>query len=670
MTSKEHKHIYDENGKQICCSLEEKIDRNSPPPLVNSNDGHNHSHNHSHDTKSSWKVYVPAIVSFVLLISGIALDYFDIAFFQGWVRVVWYAVAYIPVGFPVLKEAFEALKKREIFTEFFLMGIATIGAFAIGEYPEGVAVMLFYALGELFQSAAVRRAKDNIKALLDVRPKIANVLRNKSFLEVNPNDVKVDETIQIKVGEKVPLDGTLLSAKASLNTAALTGESKPQNILTGETVLAGSINMDGVIEVKTTKLFKDSSVSRILELVQNATSKKAKTELLIRRLAKVYTPIVVYLAIAVCFLPYFFVDDYVFRDWLYRALIFLVISCPCALVISIPLGYFGGLGAASKNGILFKGATYMDKLKEVNTMVMDKTGTVTKGVFKIKDIEVFGNYSKEDFMTFLLSIESKSTHPIAKAIMEYPVKGSIPEATEIKEIAGKGLQGLVNGSKVIVGNKKLMTQFNISTPKEIDSIVESIVLVGIDDQFAGYVTIADEMKEDAKETIVAFKQEGIDLIMMLSGDKDSITQKVAKELGISSAKGGLLPEDKLNEVELLKQDTSKTIAFMGDGINDAPVLAASDVGIAMGAMGSDVAIETADVIIQTDQPSKVVTGIQIAKSTQSIIWQNIFLAFGIKIIVLILGAGGLATMWGAVFADVGVALLAILNAVRLQRIEW
>ena len=671
MTSKEHKHIYDENGKQICCSLEEKIDRNSPTPLVHTDDdGHNHSHNHSHDNEGNWKVYFPAIISFVLLISGIALDYFDIVFFQGWVRVVWYAVAYIPVGFPVLKEAFEALKKGEVFTEFFLMGIATIGAFAIGEYPEGVAVMLFYAVGELFQSAAVRRAKDNIKALLDVRPKIANVLRNKSFLEVNPNDVKVDETIQIKVGEKVPLDGTLLSAQASLNTAALTGESKPQSILKGENVLAGSINLDGVIEVKTTKLFKDSSVSRILELVQNATSKKAKTELLIRRLAKVYTPIVVYLAIAVCFVPYFFVDDYVFRDWLYRALIFLVISCPCALVISIPLGYFGGLGAASKNGILFKGATYMDKLKEVNTMVMDKTGTVTKGVFKIRDIEVFGNYSKEEFMTYLLSIESKSTHPIAKAIMEYPVTGSIPEATEIKEIAGKGLQGIVNGSKVVAGNKKLMTQFNISTPKEIDGIVESIVLIGIDDQFAGYVTIADEMKEDAKETIAAFRQEGIDLIMMLSGDKDSITQQVANDLGISKAKGGLLPEDKLNEVELLKQDTSKTIAFMGDGINDAPVLAASDVGIAMGAMGSDVAIETADVIIQTDQPSKVVTGIKIAKSTQRIIWQNIFLAFGIKIIVLILGAGGLATMWEAVFADVGVALLAILNAVRLQKMKW
>jgi len=619
MTNKKHTHIYDVSGKQICCSLEEKIDRKSPPPLVHkADDGHNHSHDHSHGNESNWKVYLPAIVSFILLISGIALDYFDIAFFNGWIRILWYAVAYIPVGLPVVKEAFVALKKGEVFTEFFLMSIATIGAFAIGEYPEGVAVMLFYAVGELFQSAAVRRAKDNITALLDVRPKIANVLRNNSFLEVNPNDVKVDETIQIKVGEKVPLDGTLLSTTASLNTAALTGESKPQSVVKGENVLAGSINMDGVIEVKTSKLFNDSSVSRILELVQNATSKKAKTELLIRRLAKVYTPIVVYLAIAVCFVPYFFVD----------------------------------------------------KLKEVNTMVMDKTGTVTKGVFKIKDIEVIGKYSKEEFMTFLLAIESKSTHPIAKAIMEYSLNNEIPEATDIKEIAGKGLQGTINGTQVVAGNKKLMTHFNISAPKELDSIVESIVLVGIDNQFVGYVTIADEMKEDAKETIAAFKKEGIDLIIMLSGDKDSITQQVASELGISIAKGGLLPEDKLNEVELLKQDATKTIAFIGDGINDAPVLAASDVGIAMGAMGSDVAIETADVIIQTDQPSKVVTGIQIAKSTQKIIWQNIFLAFGIKIIVLILGAGGLATMWEAVFADVGVALLAILNAVRLQRMKW
>lgn len=631
--------------------------------------GSNDEHNHSGQSNNI-KEYLPAILSFTILIVGIALDYFDVTFFKDWLRIIWYAIAYIPVGLPVIKEAFQTLKKGEIFTEFFLMSIATIGAFAIGEYPEGVAVMLFYAVGELFQGAAVRRAKNNITALLDVRPKIATVFRKNVYQEVNPIDVAIGETIQIKVGEKIPLDGTLLSDNASLNTAAITGESKPHSLLTGDNVLAGSINMESVINVKVSKLFNDSSVARILHLVQNATAKKAKTELLIRKLAKVYTPIVVYLAIAVCFLPYFFIDEYIFADWLYRALIFLVISCPCALVISIPLGYFGGLGAASKNGILFKGAMYLDELTKVNTIVMDKTGTVTKGVFKIKDIKIFNSITEKEFMSLLLAIESKSTHPIAKAILEYQLDIPIQEATEIKEIAGKGLTGTVNGKTIIVGNKKLLNQFNIDTPKEVEAIVESIVLVGIENEFVGYVTIADELKADAKETISAFKKVGINFLMMLSGDKDSITQKIASELGINSAKGGLLPEDKLNEVELLKQDSSKKIAFIGDGINDAPVLAASDIGIAMGAMGSDVAIETADIIIQTDEPSKIITGIKIAKSTQQIIWQNIILAFGVKIIVMVLGTFGMANMWEAVFADVGVALLAILNAVRLQRMKW
>jgi len=450
----------------------------------------------------------------------------------------------------------------------------------------------------------------------------------------------------------------------------LTGESKPQNVTKREKVMAGSINLDGVIELEVEKLFNDSSIARILELVQNATSRKSKTELLIRRLAKIYTPIVVYLAIAICIVPYFLVADYVFSDWLYRALIFLVISCPCALVISIPLGYFGGLGAASKNGLLFKGATFLDQLTKVNTLVMDKTGTVTKGVFKIKDIEITDNFTEAEFMKLLMAIEAKSTHPIAKAIMEYSADINLSEATDIQEIAGKGLKGIVNGKNILVGNKKLMGQFGVTVPPETDDIVESIVMVSIDGQFAGYVTIADELKEDAKTTIQQLRASGIEQLVMLSGDKDSITQKVAKELGITNAKGGLLPEDKLKEVEIIKKDATKIVAFVGDGINDAPVLAASDIGIAMGAMGSDVAIETADIIIQTDQPSKIVTGIKIGKATQRIIWQNIALAFGVKIIVLILGAGGLATMWEAVFADVGVALLAILNAVRLQRMEW
>jgi Cd2+/Zn2+-exporting ATPase len=631
-------------------------------------DGHNHS---SPEELSNFRTYLPAIFSFVMLIAGIAIDYFDaFPFFKGWIRIVWYTVAYIPVGFPVIREGWNSILKDDFFTEFFLMSIATLGAFAIGEYPEGVAVMLFYAVGELFQNAAVNRAKRNIKALLDVRPNEALVYRDNDFVSVNPETVEIGEKIQVRVGEKVPLDGILLSDKGSFNTAALTGESKPDTIAKGEKVFAGSINLDGVIEVETTKEFKDSSIARILDMVQNATARKSKTELFIRKFARIYTPIVVFLAIGLTFLPYFFVDDYVFRDWLYRALIFLVISCPCALVISIPLGYFGGLGAASRNGILFKGASFLDAMTKVNTVVMDKTGTVTKGVFKIKEVVNTSAFAEAEFMQYLMAMEEQSTHPIAKAILEYKADGADLEATEVSEVAGKGLKGTVSGKTILVGNKALMTSNNIEVPSETDSIVESIVMVAIDGKFAGYVTIADELKEDAHQAIKQIREAGISKIIMLSGDKDSITQQVSKELNIDWAKGGLLPEDKLNEVEELKKQPETKVAFIGDGINDAPVLAASGVGIAMGGLGSDVAIETADVIIQTDQPSKIARAIKIGRSTRSIVWQNIGLAFGVKVIVLILGAGGLATMWEAVFADVGVALLAILNAVRLQRMKW
>ena len=636
----------------------------------NSEEQHSHDDGHDHGNGSAFKTYIPALISFVMLIVGIAVDYFDaIPQFEGWIRVVWYTLAYIPVGFPVIKEGWKSLIKGDVFTEFFLMSIATIGAFIIGEYPEGVAVMLFYAVGELFQNAAVNRAKGNIKALLDVRPKEANVFRDGDYISASPEAVNIGEKIQIRVGEKIPLDGILLSEKASLNTAALTGESKPDSIQKDAKVYAGSINLESVIEVEVTNTFEDSSIARILDLVQNATARKSKTELFIRQFARIYTPIVVFLAIGVTFIPYFFVDDYVFRDWLYRALIFLVISCPCALVISIPLGYFGGLGAASKNGILFKGASFLDAMTKINTLVMDKTGTVTKGVFKIKEVKAIG-WKETEFMQYLMAMEEQSTHPIAKAIMVYKGTENSYEAKEVSEIAGKGLKGIVNDKTVLVGNKALMTTNSIDIPSETETIVESIVLVAIDNQFAGYVVIADELKEDAKETITELHKVGIKNIMMLSGDKDSITQQVAKELNIENAKGGLLPEDKLNEVEILKKNPENKIAFIGDGINDAPVLAASNVGIAMGGLGSDVAIETADVIIQTDQPSKVVRAIKISRSTRKIVWQNIILAFGVKVIVLILGAGGLATMWEAVFADVGVALLAILNAVRLQRMSW
>lgn len=631
-------------------------------------DGHNYS---SPEEASKFKTYLPAIFSFVMLVIGIAVDYVDsFPFFKGWIRIVWYTVAYIPVGFPVIKEGWNSIRNGDFFTEFFLMSVATLGAFAIGEYPEGVAVMLFYAVGELFQNAAVNRAKGNIKALLDARPDEALVFRDGDFISVNPETVEIGEKIQVRVGEKIPLDGILLSEKASLNKAAITGESKPDTITKDEKVFAGSINLDGVIEVEVIKEFKNSSIARILDMVQNATARKSKTELFIRKFARIYTPIVVFLAIGLMFLPYFFVDDYVFRDWLYRALIFLVISCPCALVISIPLGYFGGLGAASRNGILFKGASFLDAMTQVNTVVMDKTGTVTKGVFKIKEVVNSSLFSEAEFMRYLMAMEEQSTHPIAKAILEYKAEGVDLEATEVSEVAGKGVKGKVNAKQVLVGNKALMTSNGINVPSETDRIVESIVMVAIDEKFAGYVIIADELKEGVHQTIMQIRDTGISKIILLSGDKDSITQQVSKELNIDWAKGGLLPEDKLNEVGELKRHPNTKIAFIGDGINDAPVLAASDVGMAMGGLGSDVAIETADVIIQTDQPSKIARAIKIGRSTRKIVWQNIILAFGIKVIVLVLSAGGLATMWEAVFADVGVALLAILNAIRLQKMKW
>ncbi len=566
---------------------------------------HSHNDGHTHGMeKPSLKTYLPAISSFFMLIIGIAIDYFDVAFFKDWVRIVWYVVAYLPVGLPVIKEGWNSILKGDFFTEFLLMSIATIGAFSIGQYPEGVAVMLFYAVGELFQSAAVKRAKGNIKALLDVRPNEALVYRNNDYVSVNPETVEIGEKVQVRVGEKIPLDGVLLSEKGSFNTAALTGESKPDTIAKGEKVFAGSINLEGVIEIETTKEFKDSSIARILDMVQHATARKSKTELFIRKFARVYTPIVVFSAIALTFFPYFFVEEYVFSDWLYRALIFLVISCPCALVISIPLGYFGGLGAASKNGILFKGASFLDEMTKITTVVMDKTGTVTKGVFKIKEIKAIG-WEEPEFMKYLMAMEEQSTHPIAKAIMEYKAIGEDFHATQVSEVAGKGLKGTVNGKTVLVGNKALMTLNNISVPTETDNIVESIVMVSIEGEFAGYVIIADELKDDAHQAIKHIRESGISEIIMLSGDKDSITQQVAKEMGVNWAKGGLLPEDKLAEVEKLMSETDNKVAFIGDGINDAPVLAASDVGIAMGGLGSDVAIETADIIIQTDQPSKI-----------------------------------------------------------------
>ena len=639
---------------QSCCEIEQQSQKNkqdikNKPTFLN-----------------TWG---SGIMSLIMLLAGIAADQFiKPAFFHGWPRIGWYVLAYLPVGWPVLVKGWKSILKGDVFTEFFLMGIATLGAFAIQEYPEAVAVMLFYAIGELFQDTAVNRAKRNIKALLDIRPESASVQRNEQMVTVHPEEVKIGEIIQVKPGEKVPLDGEMLSEKSSFNTSALTGESKPATYNLGETVLAGMVNLDRLIELKVTKPFNESSLARILELVQNATARKAKTEQFIRKFARVYTPIVTFLAVGLAFLPYFFVENYVFEDWLYRALIFLVISCPCALVVSIPLGYFGGIGAASHKGILFKGSNYLDLMTRINTVVMDKTGTLTKGVFEVQKAVTMDTVTT-DWLSMAAAMESKSTHPIAKAIVTYAQKQgkNITEPEQQEEIAGHGLKGTVNGRQVTIGNQRLMDKENIITCADAANEVNTVIHVAIDGKYAGYMVIADELKEDAATAVQLMHKAGIRELIMLSGDKDAVTQQVARSLGIDKAFGDLLPEQKVEKVEALKKDPKRVIAFVGDGINDAPVLALADVGMAMGGLGSDAAIETADVVIQTDQPSKIATAIQVGKQTKHIVWQNIGLAFGVKIIVLALGAGGMATMWEAVFADVGVALLAILNAVRIQR---
>ncbi len=637
------------------------------PEKEEQEEGEEHEHG---EEAGDWKAYLPVIVSLAMLVAGIIVDsYIKPAFFTDRIRFIWYAIAYLPVGWPVATKGIRLLLKGDVFTEFVLMTIATLGAFYIGEYPEGVAVMLFYTVGELFQDAAVNRVKKSIKALLDIRPDTATVLINGSYKEVLPTDVKVGETIQIKAGEKVPLDGEMLSEGSSFNTAALTGESKPATLRKGERVLAGMINQEKAVELKVTKLFNDSSLARILTMVQEATTRKAKTEQFIRKFSRIYTPIVVFLAIGITLFPYFFVQDYVFNQWLYRALIFLVISCPCALVISIPLGYFGGIGAASRNGILFKGSNYLDLITKVNRIVMDKTGTLTKGVFKVQEVQSYDG-AKEEWLLLAAALESKSTHPVAKAIVEYAgntVNGIAVDGLE--EVSGQGLKGTVNGKEVLAGNIKLMDKMNVAVNDELKKITDTIVVVAVNGRLAGYVTIADEIKEDSKQAVDDLHAMNIKSTM-LSGDKQAVVTKVAKLLGIDNAYGDLLPENKVEKVELIKAEFKTVIAFVGDGINDAPVLALRDVGIAMGGLGRDAAIETADIVIQTDQPSKIATAVKIGKATNRIVWQNIGLAFGVKAIVLVLGAGGLATMWEAVFADVGVALLAILNAVRIQKMKF
>jgi Zn2+/Cd2+-exporting ATPase len=643
-------------------------------PVDAKNEGHVHSaddgHDHGHvaDEGTGWKSHWDLLLALLILALLLVLEYaFKIEIPQIPALIV-NGVAYLLAGRSVLALAFRKSKRGDIFNEFVLMSVATIGAFIIGEYEEGVAVMVFYQVGEWFQDAAVNRARRSIKALLDIRPDKVTVARDGATQVVDPSQVQIGETIQIKPGEKVALDGELLSENASFNTAALTGESKPDTKYKGETILAGMINLNMATEVKVTALFKDSKLSRILDMVQDATARKSQTQLFISRFAKVYTPIVFFLAVAVCLVPYFFVENYDFNTWFYRALVFLVISCPCALVVSIPLGYFGGIGLASRNGILFKGGNFLDVMTKVDTVVMDKTGTLTKGVFKVQKIVPSG-ISEEELVRWTAALEANSTHPVGKAVVEYNGDkiGNI-KASNVGEIAGYGLKGIVDGRDVLAGNVKLLKKFSIVFPSEIEQVVDTIVVVAVNGKYAGYITIADEIKEDAAQAIRDMHSLGIKTVM-LSGDKQSVVDQVAKAIGIDNAYGDLLPEGKVEKVQALKNE-GRHIAFVGDGVNDAPVVALADAGIAMGGLGSDATIETADVVIQNDQPSRIVSAIKTGKITRRIVWQNIILAMVVKVIVLALGAGGVATLWEAVIADVGVALLAILNAVRIQKIRF
>jgi Cd2+/Zn2+-exporting ATPase len=625
----------------------------------------------SNNTLAINKAYIIPIISLLFLLLGIGLDFFEVPFFRAPIPLIWFSVIYMLIGGPVLLKAVKLIVKGAIYNEFVLMSVATIGAFLIGSYEEGVAVMLFYVVGELFQDGAVNRAKRSIEALLKVQVEEVTIIENELTFIKHPKDVNIGQIIRVKAGEKIALDGELISNDAVLNTAALTGESVPKNSNKGDQVLAGMVNLTTVIEIKVTSKYEDTKLSKILKLVQEAVGKKAKTQLLISRLAKIYTPIVFWLAIALVIVPYFFlVDNYIFQVWLQRALIFLVISCPCALVISIPLGYFGGIGAASQNGILFKGSNYLDLITKVDTVVMDKTGTLTKGVFEVQEIVTL-NFDKVLMVELTAVLEANSTHPIAEAIVKYAaIKKTNYKSTNVEEISGYGMKGQIGEYEVLAGNTKLLDKFKIAYDENLKSNTETIVAIAINSKYAGYITIADTLKEDAEKAITELHSiKSITKIVMLSGDKQAVVDTIANKLGIDKAIGDLLPEDKISEVEKLKA-MGRTIAFIGDGINDAPVITIADVGLAMGGLGSDAAIETADVVIQTDQPSKIATAIKISNATTKIIWQNIVLALGVKILVLILGAFGMATLWEAVIADVGVALLAILNAVRIQKMKW
>ncbi len=635
---------------------------------------HAHGHDHSHGDGAGRRAVVRAVVSFAMLAVGMIVDHFLGADrFAWWFRFAWYAAAYLPVGWPVLRETVGAMRRGDLFNEFSLMSIATIGAFLIGEYPEGVAVMVFYSVGEMFQDRAVDRARRNIDSLLDRRPVSATVMRGGVPVQVRPEEVAVGETVAVAPGGSVPLDGVMESDGAMLDTSALTGESVPRRVRRGEEILSGMIVTDKAVTMTVTRPADDSAYARVLDMVQNAVDRKAPAERFIRRFARIYTPIVVGLAVLVAAVPWVWslVDPgfvYSASEWIYRSLVFLVVSCPCALVISIPLGYFGGIGAASRKGILFKGGNYLDVICGIDTMVMDKTGTLTEGVFRVQRIEEADGGDGTALLSLLASAETFSTHPVAVAVREEAARRGIAASApkDVEEVPGAGVAATVDGRRVLAGNTRLLDRYGIAFPEQLRGMAETAVVGAVDGRYAGYAVVADSIKPGAVQAIADLRREGISRTAVLSGDRQAIVDLLAERTGVDEAYGDLLPEDKAAYVERLRAGGAR-VAFMGDGINDAPVLAVSDLGVAMGTLGSDIAIETADVVIQTDDPGRLADAIRIGRRTRRIVRENIVLALGVKIAVMILGGAGLATLWEAVFADVGVALLAILNSMRVIR---
>ncbi len=606
---------------------------------------------------------IKILIAFILFILAAAIKFPSI-----WINNILYLVSYLIVGLNILKKAVRNIFRGKVFDENFLMAVATLGAFAIGELSEAVAVMLFYQVGELFQSFAVDKSRKSISSLMNIRPDYANVLRNNKEEKVSPDDVKIGETIVIKPGEKIPLDGTVIEGKSSLDTKALTGESIPREVEKGDEILSGCINLNGVIKVNVSKGFGESTVSKILNLVENASSRKSKSENFITKFARYYTPIVVIIALFIAILPPILIKDATFADWIYRALSFLVVSCPCALVISIPLSFFGGIGGASKMGILIKGSNYLEALSNTEIVVFDKTGTLTEGVFEVQEINSI-DISKDELLELAVHSENYSNHPISKSLKKaYGKEINEKIISKTEELSGRGISAVVDNKNILIGNEKLMNENKIKF--EVCKEIGTILYVAIDGKYSGYILISDKIKQDSENTINSLKSKKIKTVM-LTGDKKEVGESVAAKLKIDSVYTELLPDGKVEKVEeLIKQKSEKgKLAFAGDGINDAPVLALADIGIAMGGLGADSAIEAADIVIMTDEPSKISDAIKLSKKNMRIVKENIIFAISIKILVLILSAFGVSTMWEAVFADVGVAIIAILNALRMLRVK-